>query len=125
MALANPDEFDVSESQVAAVYLALLIGSNKVFNSTPICGHRILGAIATFTGAGLLPATIVYVALANIEPCQSAHLQTLFGFGIVTAGTAFLIYIPFLCALKIWQIIEEKQRQLTIETTPGWVPRLN
>ena len=57
VALGMPNEFDVSEAQISALYLALLIGSNKAFNAKPVFGCRILGAIATFTGTGLLPAT--------------------------------------------------------------------
>ena len=54
LALAAPDELDVSEAQVAAVYLTILIGSNKTFNAKPIYGRRKLGAIATFIGTGFL-----------------------------------------------------------------------
>lgn len=78
-AVGMPSEFDVSEAQIAALYLAILIGSNKAFNAKPAFGNRILGAIATFTGAGLLPATIIHVALAQIAPGQSAHVDTLIG----------------------------------------------
>ncbi len=62
-ALAVPDQLDAFEAQIAAVYLTLLIGSNKAFNAKPVFGSRILGAAATFTGAGLLPATIIHVAI--------------------------------------------------------------
>ena len=118
LALAAPDEFDVSEAQVAAVYLTLLIGSNKTFNAKPVFGHRILGGIATFIGTGFLPAAIVYVALAKIEPGQSAHLATLFGLGVVTSATAVLAFIFSGIALRKWQSYEENW----IKTTPGWVP---
>ena len=98
VALGMPDEFDVSEAQIAALYLALLIGSNKAFNAKPVFGSRILGAITTFTGTGLLPATIIHVALAQIEPGKSAHLEFLMSFGIATAGTALItavfVFIP-------------------------------
>ena len=113
-ALGMPGEFDVSEGQIAALYLALLIGSNKAFNAKPVFGNRILGAMATFTGTGLLPATIIHVALAEIEPGQSAHLETLIGFGIVTAGTAlitamFVFVPPFsLISNMIWRAYDKK-----------------
>ena len=125
MALAAPDEYDISESQTAAVCLALLVGSNKAFNAKPIFGHRMLGAMATFIGTGFLPATIVYVALANQESGQSVHLATLFGFGVVTIATAVptLIFSNF--ALSEWQAYEERQRQRMINATPSWVPRLD
>ena len=42
VALASPDEYDVFEAQIAAVYLTLLIGSNKAFNAKPIYDHRLL-----------------------------------------------------------------------------------
>ena len=74
-ALAVPDKLDTFEAQIAAVYLTLLIGSNKAFNAKPIYGHRILGTLTAFTGAGLLPATIIHVAIAQIEPGQNAHLN--------------------------------------------------
>ena len=113
-ALGMPDEIDVSEAQIAALYLAILIGSNKAFNAKPVFGSRILGAIAAFTGTGLLPATIIHVALAQIEPGQSAHLETLKSFGIVTAGTAFIIAVfvfipPFsLISNMIWRAYHEQ-----------------
>ena len=106
VALGMPNEFDVSEAQISALYLALLIGSNKAFNAKPVFGCRILGAIATFTGTGLLPATIIHVALAQIEPGQSAHLETLMGFGIVIAGTALItamfVFIPPFSLISNW-----------------------
>ena len=106
VALGMPNEFDVSEAQISALYLALLIGSNKAFNAKPVFGCRIPGAIATFTGTGLLPATIIHVALAQIEPGQSAHLETLMGFGIVIAGTALItamfVFIPPFSLISNW-----------------------
>ena len=90
-ALAVPDKLDAFEAQIAAVYLTFLIGSNKAFNAKPICGRRILGAITTFTGAGLLPATIIHVAIAQIEPGQNAHAGTLAGYGIVAGLTSLLV----------------------------------
>ena len=108
-ALAVPDKLDTFEAQIAAVYLTLLIGSNKAFNAKPICGHRILGIITTFTGAGLLPATIIHVALAQIEPGQNAHVGILTGYGIVAVFTAFLTALFSWLAVKIWQTCEEKQ----------------
>ena len=42
VALVEPDQFDVIEAQIAAVYLTLLIGSNKAFNAKPIFDHRLL-----------------------------------------------------------------------------------
>ena len=125
MALAAPDRWDAIEAQVAAVYLTLLIGSNKAFNAKSVFGHQKLGSLAAFIATGLLPATIIYVAVAQIEPDQSAHLATLYGFGVVTAGTAFLTYLPSHFALEIWLIVEERQRQRMIKATPSWVPRLN
>ena len=71
--LAMPDHLDTGEAQIAAVYLTLLIGSNKAFNAQPLWGFRPLGVIAAFVGTGLLPATIIHVALAEIEPGQSDH----------------------------------------------------
>ena len=74
VALAVPDKWDGFEAQVAALYLTLLIGSNKAFNANPVCGPRILATIATFTGAGLLPATFIHVAIAQMAPGQTEHL---------------------------------------------------
>lgn len=131
-ALAIPDEFDVFEAQIAAVYLALIIGSNKTFNAKPIFGSRILGMVAMLISHGLLPATIIHVALAQIESGQSAHWETLIGYGMVTAGSALLFVPVSWIPLMVWegyenkrQHREEKQRQRLIETTPGWVPRLD
>ena len=76
VALAYPDKWDTFEAQIAALYLVLLIGSNKAFNAKRIFGRQILGAFAMFTGTGLLPATIIHVALAQIEPGQVAHTWT-------------------------------------------------
>ena len=125
MSLANPDKYDVSESQVAAVYLTLLVGTNKAFNAKPIYGHRILGTVATFISTGLLPATIIYVALAQIAPGQSAHLETSIGFVIVTVGIALPMFLFSRVIVEMWQDREEKQRQRMIKATPSWVPRLN
>ena len=82
-ALAYPDKWDASQAQIAAVYLTLFIGSNKAFNAKPMYGRRSLGAIATFTGIGLLPATIIHVAVAQIEPGNNAHIGTLKGYAYV------------------------------------------
>ena len=125
VALAVPDILDALEAQIAAVYLTLLIGFNKAFNAKPIYGHRILGTVATFTGIGLLTATIIYVALAQIAPGQSAHLATLFGFVIVTVGIALPMFLFSRVIVEMWQDREEKQRQRMIKATPSWVPRLN
>ena len=119
VALAAPDELDVIEAQIAAVYLTLLIGSNKAFNAKPICGHRILGAIATFTGVGLLPATIIHVAIAQIEPGQNAHVETLMDYGIVTVMAAFLTSWFSWIPVNIWQTCEEKQNYPEAGTTPN------
>ena len=119
VALAYPDHLDAIEAQLAGVYLALLIGSNKAFNAKPICGYRMLGAIATFTGAGLSPATIIHVAIVQVvmaevavvqtEPVHNAHVAALQGHALVLGLAAFLT-IPFsLLAVKIWQACEEKQ----------------
>ena len=117
-ALAVPDKLDTFEAQIAAVYLTLLIGSNKAFNAKPIFGHRILGAITAFTGTGLLPATIIHVAVAQIGPGQNEHVGTLTGYAIVTALTAFLIASSSWIPVKIWQAWEEKQN-----LAPNWVPK--
>ena len=108
VALADPDKFDVVEAQIAAVYLTLLIGSNKAFNAKPIFDHRLLVAIAMFAGTGLLPATIIHVAIAQIEPGQTAHLETLMGYGIVTVLSAILTAPFSFLAVKIWQTCEGK-----------------
>ena len=60
-ALAIPDRQNVHEGQIAAVYLALLIGSHKAFNAKPILNCRVLGSSATFTAIGLVPAMIIHV----------------------------------------------------------------
>ena len=125
VALAVPDILDALEAQIAAVYLTLLIGFNKAFNAKPIYGHRILGTVATFTGIGLLTATIIYVALAQIAPGQSAHLETSIGFVIVTVGIALPMFLFSRVIVEMWQDREEKQRQRMIKATPSWVPRLN
>ena len=119
VALASPDKWDTFEAQIAAVYLTLLIGSNKAFNAKPIYGHRTLGTITTFTGVGLLPATIIHVAIAQVEPGQNAHLVTLTGYGIVTALTAFLTAMFAWIPVKIWQTCEQKQNQPETETAPN------
>ena len=85
-ALAMPDSLDTAEAQIAAVYLTLLIGSNKAFNAQPLWGFRPLGVIAAFVGTGLLPATIIHVALAEIEPGRSDHAGTLSGYGIAVGS---------------------------------------
>ena len=105
-ALAMPDNLDAFEAQIAAVYLTFLIGSNKAFNAKPVCGSRILGAVTTFAGADLLPATIIHVAIAQIEPGQNAHATTLAGYGMV-AGLSAILAVPFSwLAVKIWQSCE-------------------
>ena len=81
-ALAIPDQ-NVYEAQIAAVYLALLVGSHKAFNAKPILNCRVLGSSATFTAIGLVPTMIIHVALAEIEPSQPEHLGTLIGHGLV------------------------------------------
>ena len=70
-----------------------------------------------FAGTGLLPATIIYVATAQIEPGQNAHLETLMGYGIVTALTAFLTAMFSFHAVKIWRTCEEKHNQSEKEDT--------
>ena len=121
-ALAIPDIWDASEAEIAALYLVLLLGSNSAFNAKPIFDCRMLGAIAAFTSHGLLPAAMIHVVLAQVEPGQNAHLETLRGFGILTGSTAVLIVAP-VCwiPVNIWQVREEKM----IKATPSWVPRLN
>ena len=118
-ALAVPDYLDAVEAQLAGVYLVLLIGSNKAFNAKPICGYRMLGAIATFTGAGLLPATIIHVAIVQvvmaevavvqIEPVPNAHVEALKGHAMVLALAVLLTLIFSRLALSIWRTCEEKQ----------------
>ena len=108
-ALASPDELDLFEAQVAAVYLTLRIGSNKAFNAKPIHSHRLLGAIATFAGTGIIPATIIHVAVAQIEPGQNAHLETLMGYGIVGGFAVIPTALLSKFAVGIWQRMEEKQ----------------
>ena len=117
-ALAQPDEFDGAEAQIAAVYLVLLVGSNKAFNAKSIYGRRLLGAFATFTGTGLLPATIIHVAIAQIEPGQNAHLGTLIGYGIVGVFSAVLALGPSWAAVKIWQSYDQKHNQHETLTGP-------
>ena len=117
--LAEPDKLDAIEAQIAAVYLTLLIGSNKAFNAKPKFGHRLPGAIIAFTGTGLLPATIIHVAVAQIEPGQNEHLNTLMGYGMVIALAAILT-APFSHpAVKAWQYYEEKHSQCENKTTSG------
>ena len=82
-ALAIPSWHNVYEAQIAAVYLALLVGSHKAFNAKPILNCRVLGSSATFTAIGLVPAMIIHVALAEIEPSQPEHLGTLIEHGLV------------------------------------------
>ena len=108
-ALASPDELDLFEAQIAAVYLTLLIGSNKAFNAKPIYGTRVLGAIATFVGTGMTPATIIHVAVAQIEPGQSAHLGTLMGYAIVGGFSTIPTAMLSKFAVGIWQRMEQKQ----------------
>ena len=102
-ALAMPDHLDAGEAQIAAVYLTLLIGSNKAFNAQPLWGFRPLGVIAAFVGTGLLPATIIHVALAEIEPGQSDHAGTLLGHGAVVGLAAILTAMFAAPAIQIWQ----------------------
>ena len=107
-ALAQPDKLDVLEAQLAAVYLTLLVGSNKAFNAKPMFGFRPLGALATFTGTGLLPATIIHVAVAQKEPGQTAHSVTLIGHGIVGGLSAFLTLMFSWAAVNMWQTYEAR-----------------
>ena len=102
-ALAMPDSLDTAEAQIAAVYLTLLIGSNKAFNAQPLLGFRTFGVIAAFVGTGLLPATIIHVALAEIEPGRSDHAGTLLGYGIVVGFAAILTAMFSAPAIQIWQ----------------------
>ena len=102
-ALAIPDTLDTAEAQIAAVYLTLLIGSNKAFNAKPLCGFQTLGVIAAFVGTGLLPATIIHVALAEIEPGQSDHAGTVFGHAIVVGFAAILTAMFSAPAIQIWE----------------------
>ncbi len=118
VALAVPDEFDVGESQIAAVYLTLLIGSNKAFNAKPLCRHQGLGAIAVFIGAGLVPAAIVHVALAQLEPGQNAHSGTLLGYGIVTGFTTLLVAPWSFLVADRWQAYEAKYDNTEAQTGP-------
>ena len=115
-ALAIPDTLDIAESQIAAVYLTFLIGSIKAFNAKPMCGKRILGSVATFTGTGLLPATIIHVAIAQIEPGQSTHVGTLLGYAVVTALTALLVAPFSVLAVKGWRCWEEKCQDSEVGT---------
>ena len=103
VALAIPDSLDAAEAQIAATYLALLIGSNKAFNANPLCGVRWLGAVAAFVGTGLLPATIIHVALAGIEPGQTNHLGTLVGYAIVLAFGAAVALMCSGPAIHLWE----------------------
>ena len=102
-ALAMPDHRDAAEAQIAAVYLALLIGSNKAFNAQPLWGFRPLGVIAAFVGTGLLPATLIHVTLAKIAPGQSDHAGLLLGHGMVVGLAAFLTAMFAAPAIQIWQ----------------------
>ena len=102
-ALAIPDGLDASEAQIAATYLTLLVGSNKSFNAKPLCGFQWLGAVAAFVGTGLLPATIIHVALAEIEPGQSNHAGTLLGHGIVLGFGAVVALMCSGPAIHLWE----------------------
>ena len=115
-ALAIPDKLDTVEAQIAAVYLTFLIGSIKAFNAKPVCGNQILGAIATFTGTGLLPATIIHVAIAQIGPGQNTHVGTLVGYAVVTALTAVLVAPFSWWAVKSWRWWEEKYHDPQVGT---------
>ena len=107
-AIAQPDKLDVLEVQLAAVYLTLLVGSIKAFNAKPIFGFRSLGVLATFTGTGLLPATIIHVAVAQIELGHISHSVTLIGHGIVGGLSAFLTLIFSWAVVNMWQTYEER-----------------
>ena len=108
-ALAFPDAIDTYEAQMAAVYLTLLIGSNKAFNAQAICGHQILGSIGTFIGTGFLPATIIHVAVAQIAPGQNKHTGTLIDYLLIVAITAlFTIPASFLLT-AMWRHFEQNQ----------------
>ena len=102
-ALVIPDSLDAAEAQIAASYLTLLIGSNKAFNAKPLCRIQTLGVIAAFAGTGLLPATIIHVALAEIEPGQSNHAGTLFGHAIVVGFAAVVTLMFSAPAVQIWE----------------------
>ena len=123
-ALAIPDKWDTFEAQIAALYLVLLIGSNKAFNAKRIFGRQILGAFAMFTGTGLLPATIIHVALAQIEPGQATHVDNLVGLGLTTALAAFIPASFSYPIVGIWQTGEISRANATSKATPSWVPRL-
>ena len=107
-ALAIPDRNDVSESQIATIYLTLLVGSNKAFNARCLFGRRSIGALSSFVATGLLPATVIYVALAQIEPGASAHLANLAGFGLVTTLTTISTLLLSFFFVKGWQTYDEK-----------------
>ena len=108
-AILIPGELDVHESEIAAVYLALLIGAKKAFNAEPILGNKIVGAIATFAGAGLLPAAIINVAVAQIGEGQSEYVGTLIGYGYVGTLAAIGTFIVSLFAVPAWNHIEKRQ----------------
>ena len=62
-ALALPDGLEGSEAQVATIYLTLLLGSKQAFNASAIRGIRLLGPAATLMGTGVVPASILHMAL--------------------------------------------------------------
>ena len=65
----------------------------------------------------MLPATIIHVAIAQIEPGQTEHLATLIGLGIVT-GLVALQTAPFsYFVVNGWQACEENQNCSETETT--------
>ena len=107
-ALVIPDWQDVYEAQIAAVYLALLVGSHKAFNAKPILNCRVLGSGTTFTAIGLVPAMIIHVALAEIKPGQPEHLGTLIGHGLVLGIIAFLTTSLSWIPVNIWEAHEER-----------------
>lgn len=116
VALGQPDKLDVVEAQIAAIYLTLLVGSHKAFNAKSIFGCRSLGAFATFMGTGLLPATIIHVAIAQIEPGQNAHLGTLIGYVVVGVLSALLTLAFSWIAVRMWKAYEEKYDKRTTNT---------
>ena len=116
-ALTIPDWQNLAEAQIAAVYLALLIGSQKGFNAKPFLGHQMPSSIAMFTTTGILPAAIIHVAIAELTPGQPDHLGTLAGHSMVILRIAIAIAFIALIPVKIWEAYEEK-RGKTERTEP-------
>ena len=107
-ALAIQDALNNAEAQIAAVYLAILVGSNKAFNAKPLCGSQSLGSAAAFVGTGLLPATIIHVALAEIEPGRSDHLGILLGHAIVLGFGFVVTLMASQPAMWLWRKCEDR-----------------